>query len=581
MRFSTFFAPTLKETPKDVVLKSHEYLLRAGYIQQLGSGIYSFLPLGKRVLTRISQIVREEMNRIHAQEVMLGFVTPSELWEKSNRLHKYGKELLRFKDRKNAEFVLGPTHEEAAVEMIKGYIKSHKQLPIHIYQIHLKFRDEMRPRSGLMRGREFIMKDAYSFHKNKADLVREFQVMEQCYQRIFNRLGLDFRIVKADSGSIGGTGSKEFMVVAESGEDTLAICQECTYAANLEAATRTAKQPQTRPPQATFAKFNTPNTTSIKSLCAFFHVEPYWTMKAVVKKILKQGKSELAYFFIRGNDTLENIKAQNVTGADEIIDASKEEIEAVGLHIGYIGPIALRNITQSQQIYFDEELRDGGNLICGANEEGYHFVGVNLAEFEGLVYADLISIQEGDICPECKRGTLIHKKGIEVGHIFQLGTRYSEPLNASFLDENAQSCFFEMGCYGIGISRLLSASVEQNHDQKGIIWTSSISPFSLTLILSNSKDSLQQQEAEKIYNSLQEMGIEVLFDDRNERFGSKMADFELMGIPFALIIGKGTPNGLCEIIQRKTQERCEIQLSEACAYVQKLIHHCSVNLSTD
>ncbi len=571
MRYSFFFAPTLKEAPKDVVFKSHEYLLRGGYIQQLGSGIYSFLPLGKRVFDKIKAIVKEEMDRAGAQEVMFGFITPASLWEQSGRLHKYGDELLRFHDRKNTEYVLGPTHEEAAVEMIKTFIKSYRQLPLNVYQIHLKFRDEMRPRFGLMRGREFVMKDAYSFHADYDDLMKEFNNMEQCYRKIFTRLGLDFRVVEADSGSIGGSGSKEFMVITPNGEDTLVICSQCDYAANIEAAKRKSSALSKNAPQAQFAKFKTPDITTIEMLCNFFHVDSYFTIKAVVKKgVFENGAVELVFFFIRGCDTLEETKALHVSGATQLLEVSNEEIESIGLFSGFIGPYAIKHITKSDKIFFDIDLRDSKNLICGANEKDYHFVGVNLADFEGIYYCDIASVKEGDLCMCCD-GMLEHKKGIEVGHIFPLGQRYSKPLNASFLDENSQSKFFEMGCYGIGISRLLAVSVEQNCDEKGIIWNGNIAPFSIVLIVSNIKDYEQMEQAEYIYGDLLQHGIEVLFDDRNERFGVKMADFELMGIPFALIIGKGILKGCVEFIERKNATKTEVPLSEVIFHVKKHI----------
>ncbi|MGP1449898.1 MAG: proline--tRNA ligase [Wolinella sp.] len=567
MRFSKFFAPTLKEIPKDATLKSHEYLIRGGFIQQVGSGIYNFLPLGKRVLDNIKRIVKEEMDSSGAHEVMLGFVTPAELWKESGRFEKYGKELLRFKDRKNNDFVLGPTHEEMVVELAKGYVKSYKQLPLHLYQMHVKFRDEIRPRFGIMRSREFIMKDGYSFHDSQEDLVREFNNMEVTYRRIFTRLGLRFRAVEADSGAIGGSGSKEFMVLADSGEDTIVVCDSCEYAANIEAAKRTPKTCDADAPTAQFAKFKTPGVCTIDALAEFFKIDPYYTMKAVVKKALFDGgRIGLAFFFLRGCDSLQEVKACNAIGANELLDASKEELERAGVLSGFIGPYALRNLTGAEHIVFDSELKDARNLITGANELDYHFIGVDLSEFEGLVYRDITQVEEGDKCP-CCGGNLSYTKGIEVGHIFQLGTRYSEPLSARFLDRDGKSQPLVMGCYGIGITRLLAAIIEQNHDERGCIWTHESAPFYSVIIVSNIKDSTQMQFAEWLYNSLKNRKVPVLLDDRDERFGSKMADFELIGFPSAVIIGKGIADGNIEIVRRKMLEKEVVRAENALARV--------------
>ncbi len=575
MRFSKLFIPTLKEAPKDVVLKSHEYLIRGGFVQQIGSGIYNFLPLGKRVLENIKRIIREEMDRIGANEVALGFVTPASLWKQSGRLERYGKELLRFKDRKDNDYVLGPTHEEAMTELVKSHVKSYKQLPLHLYQINLKFRDEMRPRFGLIRGREFVMKDGYSFHENYEDLKREFNAVEKAYYRIFERLGLDCRAVVADSGAIGGEGSKEFMVLAESGEDTICVCDSCQYSANLEAATRLEAPANTEAPKADFAKFHTPNVKTIESLAEFFRVDPFWTLKAVVKKALfNEGKSALVYFFLRGSENLNETKALNaICGANELVEASEEELRSVGLIPGFIGPFALRNLTESPYIYFDNDLKDAHSLICGANEKDYHFVGVDLGTFEGLEYKDLSEVKAGDLCPICgeeKGGKLYFTKGIEVGHIFQLGTKYSSALDATFLDENGKSQPFIMGTYGIGVSRLLSAIIEQHHDERGMIWTRATAPFCVEIIVSNIKDTEQMQMGLKIYESLEALGISCLLDDRAERYGAKIADFELIGLPFGIIVGKELQNGIVEFIQRKDLKKKSLKIDDFQALIQNV-----------
>ncbi|MDA3968021.1 MULTISPECIES: proline--tRNA ligase [Helicobacter] len=569
MRFSKFFIHTLKETPRDVALKSHEYLIRAGLISQSGSGIYSFLPLGKIVLQKISDITKYHMDKAGANEVLLGCITPASLWRESGRYERYGKELLRLKDRKDNDFVFGPTHEETITDLTKNYIKSYKQLPIHLYQIQTKFRDEIRPRFGLMRAREFIMKDGYSFHSSYESLKEEFDKMEQIYSDIFRDLGLDFRVVEADSGAIGGSGSKEFMVLANSGEDTICVCDSCSYGANLEIATRKPKAPNSQAPEANFAKFHTPNTKTIESLCEFFKIDSYWTIKAVVKKALFDNEvSEYVFFFLRGSDSLNETKALNATGANELCDVSEEEISKLGLFAGFIGPYALRNITNSKHIYFDNELNGAKNMICGANELDYHFVGVDLNLFEDLEFKDLLEVKEGNVCPRCDGGKLYFTKGIEVGHIFQLGDKYSKAMSATFLDENGKTKPYIMGCYGIGISRLIAAIIEQHHDEVGIKWTKNTAPFMVDIIISNIKDENQRNIGEDLYSKLLELGVECIVDDRNERFGAKIADFELVGFPYAIIVGKGAIEGKVELVCRENLQKQEYELSK----IDNLLH---------
>ncbi len=554
MRVTQLLIPTSKETPNDATLASHIYLIRAGFIQGVGSGLYNFLPLGKRVLDKVSAVVKEELDSAGCQEVSLGFVTPASYWVESGRFEKYGKELLRFKDRKNNDFVLGPTHEEMMVNVVRQSIKSYKALPLNLYQINLKFRDEIRPRFGLMRGREFLMKDGYSFHSSVEDMNREFSLMEETYKRIFSRLGLEFRVVEADSGAIGGSGSKEFMVLADSGEDTIVVCDDCEYAANIEAAVRADKTCEVEPPEAIYAKFRTPNTTSIEALSDFFKVDPYYLIKTVAKRALyDEGKSEIILFAIRGSESLQEVKACNAVSANELIDVSEEELEKVGLIAGYMGPT---KAPEGIQVVFDLMLRDATHLICGANEKEYHLIGIDLKGYEGT-YKDIVAVQEGDQCRHCG-ATLRYSKGIEVGHIFQLGTQYSKPLKAEFLDENGKSKPFEMGTYGIGVSRLLAAIIEQHHDDKGCIWTKESAPFAVTLIVSNIKNEEQMSFTEEIYATLQAKGIEVLLDDRKERYGFKMKDFELIGIPLAVVIGKNLAEGSVELIKRDGLEKSMI-----------------------
>jgi len=564
MRFSRMLIPTTKEVPNDATLPSHIYLMRAGYIQNVGgSGLYNFLPLGKRVLDKVRAIAKEELDRAGCQEVDLAFVTPASLWEESGRYEKYGKELLRFQDRKENAFVLGPTHEEMMVNLVRNTVKSYKQLPLNLYQIKTKFRDEIRPRFGLMRGREFLMKDGYSFHKDTEDMKREFDRMEQTYSRIFDRLGLEYRIVEADSGAIGGSGSKEFMVLAESGEDTIVVCESCSYGANIEAAKRAKKpapvyaDPEDEP-KMTRTDFHTPDVTTIDALADFFHIDPHHLIKAVAKKALyDEGIEKIALFFVRGNDELEETKACNAVGANELIDATEAELRAAGLTPGYMG---FNGLPAEVVFRMDKELKSESNMIMGANREEYHTIGVQLPDVSEH-FADLVAVQEGDVCPHCG-GRLYHTKGIEVGHIFQLGTRYSEPLNATFLDENGKARPYVMGTYGIGISRLLAAIIEQHHDDRGCIWTPSTAPFAVHIIVSNVKKDPEREAGEALYRQLIEAGIDVLLDDRPERFGPKMSDFELMGIPLAVVIGKKLADGQAEIIRRDTLERTDVAVAD-------------------
>lgn len=554
MRFTKLLIPTTKEAPSDATLASHIYLIRGGFIQGVGSGLYNYLPLGKRVLDKVRSIVKEELDKAECQEVSLGFVTPAAFWIESGRFEKYGKELLRFRDRKENDFVLGPTHEEMMVNLVKQTVKSYKALPLNLYQINLKFRDEIRPRFGLMRGREFLMKDGYSFHASREDMEREFAHMEETYKKIFTRLGLEFRVVEADSGAIGGSGSKEFMVLADSGEDTIVVCDECEYGANIEAAVRAEKRCDAEPPEAVYARFYTPDTTTIDALSDFFKVDPYYLIKTVAKRALfDEGESKIVLFAMRGSDELQEVKACNIVGANELVDISEDELEEAGLAAGYMGPT---KVPEGVEVIFDQMLKDAGNLICGANEKGYHLVGIDLKGYEA-VYKDIVAVQEGDNCAHCG-GKLRYTKGIEVGHIFQLGTQYSEPLKAEFLDENGKSRPFEMGTYGIGVSRLLAAIIEQHHDDRGCIWTKESSPFAVTIIVSNIKDEAQRSLAEETYAALRAKGIEVLLDDRKERFGFKMKDFELIGIPLAVVIGKNLAEGLVELVRREGLEKIAI-----------------------
>lgn len=559
MRFSKCFIHTTKETPKDAVLASHKLLIRAGFISQLSAGIYDFLPLGKITLEKIKKVVKEELDNAGAQEVSLGFVTPADLWRESGRFERYGKELLRFNDRKNQEFVLGPTHEEVMVNLVRGRVTSYKQLPLNLYQINVKFRDEARPRFGLMRGREFLMKDGYSFHATHEDMLREFDLMEQTYKKIFKRLGLNFRVVEADSGAIGGSGSREFMVLSTAGEDTIVVCDSCEYAANIEAAKR--KKAAYKPLNFELNReFHTPDLKTIEEVASFLNIDKSNTIKAVAKRALFDSGSQIAIFFVRGSDELEMTKAQNAIKANELVDISDEELLSAGVEAGFIGIDLMENIL----MVADSELENSGVMIAGANRKDFH----KAVEIKDMAFKDLIAVQKGDICIECG-GALNHTEGIEVGHIFQLGDRYSKPLNANFLDTNGKTQPFVMGTYGIGVSRLLSAIIEQSHDEKGCIWSKETAPFKLDLIVSNMKDSTQKEIAETVYKDLIEAEIEVLFDDRASSFGFKMSDFELIGFPYALIVGKKIQENIVEIVIRSNGARIEMGIKEAIDWIKK------------
>ncbi|MDN5099585.1 proline--tRNA ligase [Aliarcobacter butzleri] len=567
MKFSKMFIPTTKETPNDATLPSHQYLVRGGFIAQTGAGIYDFMPLGKIVLEKIRTIVKEEMDEAGANEVQFGFVTPLTLWQESGRATTMGAEMLRFKDRKNGEFVLSPTNEEAVVNMVKNRITSYKDLPLHLYQINTKFRDEARPRFGLMRGREFLMKDGYSFHSSEEDLVREFNLMEATYKKIYTKLGLDFRVVAADSGAIGGSGSKEFHVIADSGEDTLVVCDSCDYGANIEAAIRKPKTYNFER-KSDSKKNHTPDTKTIEDVANFLNISKEQTIKAVIKKAIYEEKTQIVIFFVRGSDELEETKACNAVNALELIDASEDDIKEAGLVAGYCGVF---NLPSNINFIVDLELKDELGLACGANEEDYHLVNTDLSTLKDVKYYDLIAVQEGDICA-CCGGKLSYTKGIEAGHIFQLGTKYSSAMNANFLDENGKAKPFIMGCYGIGVSRLVAAVIEQNHDDKGCIWTKATAPFMVDIIVSNSKKEEEAKVGEELYSKLKQAGISTILDDRiNARFGFKMSDFELLGFPYAVVIGKKLEDGLVEIVNRKTLEKIDVKVDEVMSKILELI----------
>ena len=566
MKFSRLYAPTTKEAPKDATLPSHQFLIRAGFIEQLGSGLYNLLPLGKMAYDNIAKVIKENMDKAGAQEVSFSFVTPATFWRESGRFDIFGKELLRIKDRKNNDFVLSPTNEESAVNMVKNRITSYKQLPLHLYQINTKFRDEARPRFGLLRGREFIMKDGYSFHADVDDLRREFLLMKETYSKIFKELGFKFKIVEADSGAIGGSGSNEFMVLANNGEDDIVVCTKCDYGANIETAKRAKREFSGEAPSYNMqSKFHTPGITTIDSLAKFFNVDKFFIIKAVIKKAIYQNKSEIVVFFVRGDDELQETKALNAINALELVDISDEEIAKAGLVAGYCGPL---NLPDDIKFFIDSDLKESRGLICGANEEGYHLIGFNVINFKDERFADLSAVTTKDRCLKCG-GKFEIKKGIEVGHIFMLGDKYSKAMNATFLDKNGKTTPYMMGCYGIGVSRLLAVAIEVGHDEKGCIWPKKIAPFKLVIINLNTKNEEQVKFSDELYEKCQELGIEVLYDDRDERVGVKMSEFELMGFPYAIVVGKKLKEGLVELIYRDGLIKKEIGKDEVLKFVKE------------
>ena len=553
MRTSRLLLPTLKETPADAETISHQLLLRAGLIRKVAAGIYNWLPVGLRVLRKVENIVREEMDRAGAQEVLMPAVQPAELWQESGRWQDYGPELLRFVDRHQREFCFGPTHEEVITALIRNEIKSYRQLPANFYQIQTKFRDEIRPRFGLMRGREFIMKDAYSFHLDQASLQETYQQMFNAYQRIFTRAGLKFRPVEADTGAIGGNTSHEFHVLAESGEDAIAICDKYNYAANVELAPAPAQTGARGEAKQTMSTVDTPGQQSIEQVAEFLKVSPANCAKTLV---LRGIDGPLAVV-LRGDHELNPVKAAKLPGIATPLElATAAEIAAaIGCDIGYIGPVDL-NIP----VVVDQSAARLSDFVCGANKNGQHLQGVNWGrDLPEPQVADLRKVVSGDQCPlpeaaddESEDAKLSIHRGIEVGHIFQLGTKYSQAMGATCLDEQGRSVVMPMGCYGIGVSRVVAAAIEQNHDEMGIIWPHAIAPFDVIIVpIGLHKSEQVANTAETIYNKLLATGFDVLLDDRDERPGVMFAEADLLGIPHRLVIGdRGLKQGTIEYKQR-------------------------------
>ncbi|MCB2181411.1 MAG: proline--tRNA ligase [Desulfobulbaceae bacterium] len=564
MRFSQLLIPTLKETPAEAEVISHKLMLRAGFIRKLASGIYSYLPLGLKSIRKVEQIVREEMNNSGAQELLLPMVQPADLWQESGRWQKYGTELLRFTDRHDRENCLGPTHEEVITDLVRKNVHSYRSLPINLYQIQTKFRDEIRPRFGLMRGREFIMKDGYSFDATDSDAGKTYEKMNDAYHRIFKRCGLSFRAVEADSGTIGGSFSHEFMVLADTGEDTVVICTNCSYAANTEKAKAMESTMPENPELLPMTKIETPGKRKVKAVCNFLDIAP----QNLVKTLIYVADGEPVAVLLRGDHEVQEVKLQNILGVDEVrLADDKETFDFAGTPTGYLGPVGLK-----LKIIADLEVARMVNFTVGANEKNFHMQNVNFGrDFEVDQTADLRMITADDSCPSCG-GKLELPRGIEVGHIFKLGTTYSEALKATFLDDQGQEIPFVMGCYGIGVSRTVAAAIEQNHDKDGIIFPLPIAPFQVTLLNLSIKDEEITKAAESLYDEFLKLGIEVLFDDRDERPGIKFKDADLIGIPYRVTVGKSlTTEGKIEIRERKTGETFSVPLAETTSRLKQMI----------
>ncbi|WP_115717972.1 proline--tRNA ligase [Gallaecimonas mangrovi] len=565
MRTSQYLLSTLKETPADAEVKSHQLMMRAGMVRRIAAGLYTWLPTGLRTLRKVEAVVRDEMEKAGAIEVSMPVVQPAELWQESGRWEDYGPELCRFKDRGNREFVLGPTHEEVVTALVRNEVSSYKQLPLNLFQIQTKFRDEVRPRFGVMRGREFLMKDAYSFHMDKASLEDTYQRMHRAYCNIFTRLGLDFRPVVADTGSIGGSASHEFQVLAQSGEDVIAISSESDFAANVEMAEALAPSTERAAPAKALAELDTPNAKSIDELVEQFGI----AASSAVKTLIVKGASDeapLVALLVRGDHELNEIKAEKLAEvASPFSLASEEAIKtAVGALPGSLGPVNL-----NMPIIVDRSVAVMSDFTAGANIDGKHQTGINWdrdAHFSQV--ADIRNVVAGDPSP-CGKGVIELKRGIEVGHIFQLGSKYSEAMKATVLSEQGKATVLEMGCYGIGVSRVVAAAIEQNHDDKGIIWPDAIAPFQVVIIPMNMHKSHRVQDAaEKLYAELTDAGIEVLFDDRKERPGVMFADMELIGIPHSIIIGeRGLDNDSVEYKSRRQGEKQELAISDVLSHL--------------
>ena len=568
MRFSNYYIKTLKETPKEAEVASHKLLLRAGMIKKMASGVYSYLPMGYRTLRKVENIVREEMNRAGAIELFMPVLLPAEIWQESGRWDVMGAEMIRLKDRHERDFVLGPTHEEAITDIVRNDIFSYKSLPVNLYQIQTKFRDERRPRFGLMRGREFLMKDAYSFSVDRAGLDKEFDNMQEAYSKIFTRCGLDFRIVDADSGAIGGSGSREFHVMANSGEDELIFCDHCHYGANVEKATDVITSlPKEELKEAVLV--DTPNIAKIEDVVEALNVEIERTVKAIMYKDVVNDAPYMV--LIRGDIEVNEVKVKNLINTIDIAMLTDEEIAKLGLFKGFIGPYGMDLKTKGITVIADPSVTEIPNHTAGGNKPDTHYLNVNYGrDYEADIVADVRRVKEGDTCSICGKPLRV-ARGIECGHIFKLGKKYSEAMHAVVLDENGKEVVMEMGCYGIGISRTMAAAIEQNNDENGIIWPTAIAPFIVDVIATNMKDEAQVKLAEELLEALEANGIETIYDDRNERAGFKFKDADLIGFPFKVVCGKKSSEGIVELKIRRTGETLEVAKENVVETVKELM----------
>ncbi|MCM3587184.1 proline--tRNA ligase [Mesobacillus maritimus] len=556
MKQSMTLIPTLREVPADAEIKSHQLLLRAGYIRQNASGVYSYLPLARKVLQKVETIIREEMDQAGAVELLMPALQQAELWQESGRWYTYGPELMRLKDRHDREFALGATHEEVITSLIRDEVKSYKRLPLSLYQIQTKFRDEKRPRFGVLRGREFIMKDAYSFHASQESLDQVYERLFEAYNNIFSRCGLDFRAVIADSGAMGGKDTHEFMVLSDVGEDTIAYSDTSNYAANIEMAPVVMEYTKKAEAAKEMEKVLTENKKSIEEVADFLQVKASDCIKSMLFKV----DDRYVLVLVRGDHEVNDIKLKNLLGAAIVELADAEETKtALGCAVGSLGPIEVAN---DVEVVADHAVAAIVNGVCGANEENYHFVNVNPErDFTVSQYADLRFIQEGDPSPD-GQGTILFAKGIEVGHVFKLGTRYSEAMGATYLDENGRTQPMIMGCYGIGVSRTVAAVVEQFNDERGLVWPTTLAPFDVHLIAVNLKDEAQANLSNELYTKLKAARFDVLFDDRQERPGVKFADSDLIGLPIRITVGKKASEGIVEVKVRKTGDMHEVHVDE-------------------
>ncbi|WP_271725189.1 proline--tRNA ligase [Bacillus paralicheniformis] len=565
MRQSRTLIPTLREVPADAEAKSHQLLLRAGFIRQNTSGVYSYMPLANKVIHKIQSIVRQEMEKINAVEMLMPALQQAETWQESGRWYTYGPELMRLKDRHGREFALGATHEEVITSIVRDEVKSYKRLPLTLYQIQSKFRDEKRPRFGLLRGREFIMKDAYSFHSSAESLDETYNDMYQAYTNVFTRCGLNFRPVIADSGAMGGKDTHEFMALSDVGEDTIAYSDQSSYAANIEMAEVKEAGAGEQAEMKELQEVHTPSVKTIEEVAAFLGISPL----DCVKSMLMKADGRFVLVLTRGDHEVNDIKVKNLLQAETIEFASAEEVaEITGTEPGFVGPVGL---DREIEIFADFAVKAMANAAAGANKTDYHYQNVNISrDAHNVTFADLRLIQEGDPSPD-GNGTIRFAKGIEVGQVFKLGTRYSEAMDATYLDENGRAQPMLMGCYGIGISRTLSAIVEQHHDDKGLIWPLEVTPYDLHILALNMKNDAQVQLAEKLYEDFKANGYDVLFDDRAERAGVKFADSDLIGLPIRITVGKRADEGVVEVKIRKTGESFEVAAEELLDFIEKQV----------